>query len=224
MSEAALTNKEKQKLRMWQYFVDATIDIIEEKGIDSITIREIADKAGYNSATIYNYFKELSHLIFFASLKYLNKYLEELPSYMEKGKNPLDKYIMSWECFCKHSFKNPQVYYAIFLADLGDDPEEFLENYYSIYQLNIFKDMTEDIKTFLTEYYLSKRSRMELDNSVNERFLKKEDLQDINEKTILIWQGMVITLLNNRREYTPKEAADKTVKHIKEIVNSYRLK
>lgn len=50
---------------MWQYFIEATAAIIEEEGYDHITIRKIADKAGYNSATIYNYFSELSHLTFF---------------------------------------------------------------------------------------------------------------------------------------------------------------
>ena len=49
---------------MWKYFVDATAEIIEEEGLENVTIRKVADKAGYNSATIYNYFSEISHLLF----------------------------------------------------------------------------------------------------------------------------------------------------------------
>lgn len=59
-----MKNKEIQMGRMWKYFVDATAEIIEEEGLENVTIRKVADKAGYNSATIYNYFSEVSHLIF----------------------------------------------------------------------------------------------------------------------------------------------------------------
>ncbi len=46
------------------YFIDATNEIIENEGIESVTIRKVANLAGYNSATIYNYFENLDHLIF----------------------------------------------------------------------------------------------------------------------------------------------------------------
>ncbi|ASN07328.1 TetR family transcriptional regulator [Virgibacillus necropolis] len=218
-----MTNKEIQMQRMWQYFVDATVEIIDQKGIENVTIREIATKAGYNSATIYNYFQEVSHLIFFAALKYLNKYIKELPEQMEKGDNSLDKYLLSWESFCKHSFEEPEIYYAIFLANLGEKPEELLKYYYNVYQSDLFGDVTEDIKTLIAEYNLSTRSRNALDKSVQEGFLTKETVAVINERTVLIWQGMLITILNNRRHLNAEEATNKTMQHIKEIVNNYRL-
>ena len=62
-----------QKTRMVKYFVDATIDIIEKDGYESVTIRKVADIAGYNSETIYNYFDNLEHLLFFASMHYLRE-------------------------------------------------------------------------------------------------------------------------------------------------------
>ncbi|MFD1065440.1 TetR/AcrR family transcriptional regulator [Oceanobacillus locisalsi] len=218
-----MSNKEIQMQRMWQYFVDATTEIIEQKGIDNVTIREIATKAGYNSATIYNYFQEVSHLIFFAALKYLNKFIDELPEYMEKGDTPLDKYLLSWESFCKHSFEEPEIYNAIFLADLGENPEELLKHYYNVYQSDLYGEVTEDIKTILTDYNLSTRSRNALDQSVQEGVLSEEEAAVINERTVLIWQGMLITVLNNRRHLNANAATNKTMQHINEIVNDYRL-
>ncbi|CEI83070.1 TetR family transcriptional regulator [Oceanobacillus oncorhynchi subsp. incaldanensis] len=218
-----MSNKEIQMQRMWQYFVDATVEIIEQKGIENVTIREIATKAGYNSATIYNYFQEVSHLIFFAALKYLNKYIEGLPEYMEKEENPLDKYLLSWESFCKHSFEDPEIYYAIFLADLGENPEELLKYYYNVYQSDLYGEVSEDIKTIITDYNLSSRSRNELYKSVQEGMLSEETAAIINERTVLVWQGMLITVLNNRRHLNADEAAEKTMEHIKGIVNIYTL-
>ncbi|SFP03051.1 TetR/AcrR family transcriptional regulator [Salibacterium halotolerans] len=218
-----MKNKEIQMQRMWQYFVDATVEIIDQKGIENVTIREIADKAGYNSATIYNYFQEVSHLIFFAALKYLNNFIEDLPAYIEKSDNSIDRYLLSWKCFCEHSFENPDVFHAIFLADLGDGPEEFLTYYYRIYQSDIFDDFTEDLETLIVEYNLSTRSRKELDKSVQQGYLTNDTAAVINERTVLIWQGMLATIINNRRYLNTEEATNKTMQHITEIVNSYRL-
>ena len=59
-----------QRRRIMKYYIEATYKIMEEEGIDMVTIRKISDIAGYNSATLYNYFENLDHLIAFASLKY----------------------------------------------------------------------------------------------------------------------------------------------------------
>ncbi|UZN00738.1 TetR/AcrR family transcriptional regulator [Lysinibacillus sp. MHQ-1] len=95
---------------MWKYFVDATAEIIEEEGLENVTIRKVADKAGYNSATIYNYFSEISHLLFFASMRCMQDYTNEVARYIERGKDPIDKYLLAWECFCQYSFKQPQIF------------------------------------------------------------------------------------------------------------------
>lgn len=52
-----------QKKRMMHYFIDAAVQIIDEEGIDGVSIRKVADIAGYNSATLYNYFDDLPHLV-----------------------------------------------------------------------------------------------------------------------------------------------------------------
>ncbi len=56
--------KKIQTARMWRYFLDAASELMEEKGLNNIKIREIADRAGYTSSTAYNYFRDLSHLKF----------------------------------------------------------------------------------------------------------------------------------------------------------------
>jgi AcrR family transcriptional regulator len=211
-----LRKKEIQVNRMIKYFIDATADIIEKDGIENVTIRKIADLAGYNSATIYNYFKEVSHLIFFASMKFLKGYISDLSVYMAHGKDPLEKYVLAWECFCKHSFENPQLFNAIFIADLGENPEELIKHYYSLYNSDVV-DMPEEIKTFMFERNLSKRSRIMLEKAAAEGMIKEENLDPINDMTIFIWQGMFTTLLNNRSAYDNEESIKRTVSYIREV-------
>src|SRR5699024_2586417 len=108
-------------------FIDATATLIKEEGVENVSIRKIAKKAGYTSSTIYNYFSEVSHLIFFAAKRFVDKYIEALPEYTDKAKDPLEKYLLGWECFCDHSFREPELYHAVFIADLGEHPEELLK-------------------------------------------------------------------------------------------------
>ncbi|MED4585798.1 TetR/AcrR family transcriptional regulator [Brevibacillus choshinensis] len=123
-----MARREIQVKRMLQYFVDATVQLIEEEGIENVSARKIGERAGYTSSTIYNYFDELSHLIYFASMRFVKEYLQELPEYLERGQTYVEKYILSWECFCKHSFEKPQIYYALYIADLGKRTDEMVNH------------------------------------------------------------------------------------------------
>jgi len=205
--------------RMWRYFVDATSEIIEEEGIDKITIRKVADRAGYNSATLYNYFSEVSHLIFFAAMKFLKPYTDEVSAILERSGNPLEKYIEAWDCFCRHSFKTPEIFHAVFIMDLGDQPEKLLEHYYELYPNELIK-IPEELKPILFERNVTKRGRSFLEIALKEGYISEENIDAINELTILIWQGMLTNILNNRRDYLPDEAAKITMDYITQIVTN----
>jgi AcrR family transcriptional regulator len=202
---------------MMSYFIDATAQIIEEEGIENITIRKIGDLAGYNSATIYNYFGELSHLIFFASMKFMKKYTDALPEYMSRGNNSLEKYLLLWQCFCEYSFKEPQIYHAVFSANLGSQPEELMKEYYDIFPTDL-DNLPQDLKPMVLESRLSQRDKIAMGKCVNEGYIKSENADKINEMNLLVWQGMHTMLLNQRVSYTDKEASEITMKYIREII------
>ena len=60
-----MNRKEIQEERMKNYFIDATKEIITGEGIKALSVRSIAEKAGYSFATLYNYFKDVKDLIFY---------------------------------------------------------------------------------------------------------------------------------------------------------------
>lgn len=103
---------EKQINRMFKYFVEATTKIIEEEGIHQVTARKVGEMAGFNGSTLYRYFDELSHLVFFGCIKFIQEYFHDVQHYIRRGSNSLEKYLLSWECFCEHSFKQPDIAYA----------------------------------------------------------------------------------------------------------------
>ena len=69
-----------RRRRIMTYFVEATRKLIQTEGVDGLSIREISNEAGYNSATIYNYFRNLEHLSLFGSACYLRDYVLALSS------------------------------------------------------------------------------------------------------------------------------------------------
>ncbi|WP_312115025.1 TetR/AcrR family transcriptional regulator [Brevibacillus reuszeri] len=211
-----MNRKEIKTTRMWHYFVDATISIIEQDGIENVTARKIADKAGFTVSTIYNYYGELSHLIFFAAMRYLQEYTDEIPLYMNRGRNYLEKYLLTWECFCKHSFTKPKIYHAIFVANLGEQPDVLLKHYYSLYPKDLI-GIPEDVKHLLFEQDLSKRNKPFLELALQEGSIGQGNIDEVTELTVLAWIAMLTLLLNNRRSYSPEEAAEITMNHIRTL-------
>ena len=209
-----------QKRRTMRYFIDAAYQIIEEKGIDNITIRDVADIAGYNSATLYNYFENLDHLIFFTSLKYLKNYVQDLNNYTKDSKNALDKFIKIWECFCKHSLSNPKIYYNIFFGKYSNSLNNDIKEYYSIFPEEL-GEQQEDIMVMLLGQNMYERNLAILKSCANEGFIKKENIVDINEMVVSIYQGMISRILNNGNDYDVEDLKDKIMKYIKQVIISF---
>ena len=54
-----MKNKDVQEMRMKNYFIQATKEILKSEGIKHVSVRSVADRAGYSYTTMYNYFKEI---------------------------------------------------------------------------------------------------------------------------------------------------------------------
>ncbi|WP_391205137.1 TetR/AcrR family transcriptional regulator [Psychrobacillus sp. L4] len=212
-----MNKKELKRRRMWTYFIDATEELIKTEGFQQVTIRNVAEKAGYNSATIYNYFAEFSHLLFFASLKFLRPYFTKVTNEMNKEDDPIKKYIITWECYSEYSFNNPDIFNSVFLMDLGDHPENLLERYYELYPSDLL-EIPEELHPLIFDRNISSRGRFALSGIVADGILSEEKAEELNELTNLVWQGMFSNMLNNRAYYSPEEAHERTMKYVKKII------
>ncbi|KYH33988.1 HTH-type transcriptional regulator BetI [Clostridium tepidiprofundi DSM 19306] len=212
-----------QKRRIMGYFIEATNKIIEEEGIDAVTIRKVADMAGYNSATLYNYFKNLNHLIFFASMKYLKDYALDLYDYTKDSKNSLENYVNIWKCFSYHSYLKPEIYNLIFFGEFTSSAvNDSIKEYYSIFPEELGKESKQYLPMLLEDnIYL--RDYQVLKICAKEGFFKEEDLTEINEMNILIYQGMLCRMLNKNKAYTVEDAVERTLKYVNRTLSAYRI-
>jgi len=185
-----MSRKALQKKRIMKYFIDASLKIIEEDGFDNVTIRKVAELAGYNSATLYNYFENLDHLLFYSSMKYLRNYLLRLKD-MDSEENKLDRYYSIWRCFAEEAFSNPMYYYQIFYTEYDMSFNDAVKQYYEIYPEEL-ENLSEELLPMLTESDLYKRDLEVLSDCVKAGIIMKEDLKPINNMVVLIFQGFIL--------------------------------
>ncbi len=202
-------------------FIENTNKIIKEEGLSKVKIRKVASKAGFNSATIYNYFENLDHLILLALMKYLKDYTSSIPEYLSNAKNSMDRFLKDWECFCYYSFKNPEIYYSIFFADIGRNFNEYIKEYYKLYPEEL-GNQNEDISSMLLKYNIYERNMVLVNECVKEGFIKAEDAESLNEISILLYEGMLFKVVNKKID--PGKAMNKTIKYIRHTANSFSLK
>lgn len=212
-----------QKRRIMGYFIEATNKIIENESLEAVTIRKVADMAGYNSATLYNYFENLNHLIFFASMKYLKDYALDLYSYTKYSKNSLEYYINVWKCFSYHSYLKPEVYNLIFFGKYASSTvNDSIKEYYSIFPEELGDESKKYLPMLLADN-IHARDYETLKASADEGFFEEEDLKEINEMNVLIYQGMLSRMLNKNKSGSINEAVEKTIKYINRTLSAYRI-
>ncbi len=213
-----MTSKKKlQRKRMLAYFVEATSKIIEEEGLEKVTIRKVADIAGYNSATLYNYFEDLDHLIFFTSIKYLREYSLELSKIISSSDDSLNVFLKIWECFCKFSFNKPQIFYNIFFSKHKDKLRDTISEYYSVFPEDLGGNSGE-VLSMLRCKSIFERDKIIMKPLVNDGIIDPDNFDMVNKTIIYCYQGILQeSIVEN--EKTVEQLTKDTMKIIKYLIN-----
>lgn len=212
---------EKHRKLTMNHFVNAADNLINEIGIENITIRNIAQKAGYNSATIYNYFENLDHLVFFGAMKNIKDYALSLNRYLADAENAMDRFLKVWECFCNYAYLKPDIYNAIFFPKLSKNIEECVSEFYSLFpeDLGIHSDT---ISTMLLKGNIHDRGMATVNDCVSDGFIDPQNADKLNDMTLLVFEGMLIRVLRGTIGY--EDAKNITMDYIKIIVKSFLIK
>ena len=214
-------SKEGKIKRTMSNFIDVTDELIEEIGINNVTIRKVAEKAGYNSASIYNYFENLDHLIYFASLRNLKDYGMNLNTYLKKSRNAMDTFLLVWDCFCDHAYYKPEVYKALFFVELKNDSDHYIKEYYEMFPIE-FGEHDPTISRMLLAGNIHDRGMKTINDCIKEGFITKEDGPLLNDMTMLIFESMLHKILRGDISYD--DARNLTMTYYKAIVKSFLLR
>ena len=116
-------------------FIRAAREIIQDEGIEKVSIRKVANITGLNSATMYLYFPNADALITMACMSYLEKYCRTLAADMPLMQSKRDAFVHSWEIFSKYAFADPQIFRHLFYTEHSFDMGELIDTYWTIFQI-----------------------------------------------------------------------------------------
>ena len=209
--------------RMMKFFLEAAKDILNDEGIEGLSVRKVADKSGYNLATLYNYFDNIKHLLFYASIGQLTSYVEDLSRTLKENDDPQDIYLKSWRCFCDHSYNNPDTFYNLFFNNYSDENvDDSIKTYFEIFPDEINDNLTEYLP-MLTENNIYERNFFLLKRALQDVTISDASLVELNEMTVLIYEGILNNiktgLINDK-----KDAVEKSMTYIQILLEPYGIK
>ena len=180
-----------KRSRMMKYFIDAANKIIKKRGIDAVNIRDTANLAGYSSATLYNYFDNLTHLVFLATFNQLEEYNKALAICIAKCKNSIEVYMRVCKCFCDFAYEKPEIYEILFFSHNDGKFDNYIEQYYKLFPNKDYKNLPNFLGKMFKSNDIHARSLFMLENCIKDGYLDKLNIDDFNDiclrfnKTIL---------------------------------------
>ena len=130
---------------------------------------------------------------------------------------------MYGKCFSYYSYLRPEIYNLIFFSEFSHATvNSSIKTYYSIFPEEIGED-TKEFLPMLLEDNINVRDYNILKAAAVEGFFKEEDLHEINEMNVLIYEGMLSRLISGKNDYTVETAVNKTLTYIERTLKAYRI-
>ena len=193
-----------KKRRVMMYFIEATQELILNEGIENLSIKKIADTAGYNTATIYNYFEDLEELILYSSIDYLKIYLKDLKSEINSNMKAIEIYETIYKVFVHHSFEKPEIFHTLFFGKYSYKLEKIIKKYYEIFPDDI-TGQTDITKSVLVEGNIHNRDLPVIKQMIKEGSILEEEAPYIMEAIVRIHQSYLENILQQREKISLEE-------------------
>jgi len=162
------TESEKQQLRT--LIIDAARELFVSRGVEAVTMREIAKRIGYSATSIYLHFVDkeaLLRAILDTDMLALATSLKEILQIAD----PVERMHALGQGYAQFALTHPNHYRLMFMAErVPCDPAES-----SLQQNNAEQDAYFQLKTVVNDVYIAGRFR--------------DDLQDVDLIAQTIWAG-----------------------------------
>ncbi len=114
-----------QRDRNERYFVEAAKSLVISEGVSNVTVRKIADVAGFSYATIYNYFRNINHLLWHVAMSFIEDIVQSLEPYLGDKPYTLRRIREIYHEYVGYFLERPNVLHLIVAREIGEPPEEF---------------------------------------------------------------------------------------------------
>lgn len=180
-----------RRKRIMTYFIEATRNLIQTEGVDGLSIRKIANEAGYNSATLYNYFRDLEHLTLFGSVCYLRDYVVALSNSLTPEMTSLDRFRTIYHCFNDIAFRNPDIFHNMFFGRHSEVLGEVLHTYYYELFPEELAGISENMRRMMVTGSMQERDRVTMQEMVHDGFVSPDKADLTLDLIIAVHQNFI---------------------------------
>ena len=179
-------------------YVRIAAKIMEEDGIEALSIRRVAKEAGCTSAVLYRHFDNKKHLAMIAAVKYLTAYIESfIKQYDRDDISYFQKDLIDWRLFINEAFHNKN-YYQLFFC--GEKETAITESLFEYYQLFPGESKKFDglAATIALNTNLEERCQIALRRSVNFGMITFENASVLSKLTAAVFYGKFAQLPSDK--------------------------
>lgn len=180
-----------KRKRVMMLFIEAAEGLLRKEGPGGLSIRKVAAEAGYNSATLYNYFQDLEHLTLFASVRYLREYVALLEKNLTEDMNAFQRYRMIYRCFNTCAFREPEIFHGMFFGRHSGLLGEVLQVYYEQLFPQELDGLSGQMKQMLRLGTMYERDSLMMKDLVAEGFVAPEKAEKTMELMIALHQHYI---------------------------------
>ncbi len=114
-----MTNKALQEERTRSYFIEATKEILKGEGSKALSVRNIAERAGYSYATLYNYFKDQTELVSLSVLEFKDECRDTVNKSFRKSDPGLEEIKGIVKAYISYFVQYPGVFDLFYIEKLA---------------------------------------------------------------------------------------------------------
>ena len=197
-------------------FINAVIQLIGDGDIKNVSIRKIAEITGYNSATLYNYFNNLDHLILFSSIRYFKEYNIAISLHTKKHKDPYLQFVYLWQTFCEMVFPKQHIFYNMFFGKYSDNLEQVIDEYNTIFPED-FTRANKYVFEMLKSGDILRRNFAIIEPLIATGYISENNANDINEIIIFCFKELLWKKCQSSNQKDDQYFINKQMSYIKII-------
>ena len=186
-----MLKKEIQERRMKNYFVQGAKEILKGEGLRGISVRNVAERAGYSYATLYNYFKDIKDLIFECVKDFQEEGEEFVNAEVSESIHGIEKIKSITKAYMKFFIQYPGIF----------------ELFYVERTINLANKQPtiELINTFL-----DRLCNEEWEYSIKNKLINRKNADEMKNKLRYVVPGILLLYLTRNYPATYKEYIDIT--------------
>jgi len=195
-----MQKKEIQEQRIKGYFIEAAKEMLKGEGLKSISVRNIAERAGYSYTTLYNYFKDLNELIFLCVKDFQNECEAFIKEEINKEPRGTEKIKAITKAYIKYFVQYPGIFELFFIEKISN--------------IGSKQPTTELISTFLDRLCIE-----EWDYCINQEIISKEKAGMVMRQLRFFTTGVLLLYLNRLQPADYKDFVATTDEQLNQILN-----